>query len=286
MLLLAACGGSEAPPAAPVRTPIAIAAPADGSGDVVVARVNGAPIWASCVAKQGLRPCEDFELLAQAAAAQGDESAPEVAEAADTALVSRLIATDFEVKYAAPSSTASLVDAKLRASGTPAGHDVPEGRATAYLRVDLAPTATPETVEAAHALALALAGPLRDRTGLYESDLKDAAAAAHDARFKVEVGEAALRPASMLDATYANALFALPAVGVVSEPVHTKWGWDVILATEIQPAHYFTRDELVAKLFPDLRRTQFGPWVDGIAAAAHVPVTYADDWKQQLKEQR
>jgi len=288
---LVGCGGSSEPPA-PVRAPIGLTATADGSGDVIVARVDGAPIWASCVAAQarathgsvadGLRQCEDFELLAHAAAARGEAAAPEVAEAADTALVSKLIATDFEVKYAEPSSIASIVDQKLRASGEAGGHEVPEGRATAYLRVDVPKGADAATDAAAHALALELAAPLRARTGLFASDLK--AAAISTPQFKVESAEVPLRPAYALDRSYADPLFALPTVGVVTEPVRTKWGWDIILATDIQPAHFWTRDELVAKMFPEVRRAQFGAWADAIAEAAHIPVSTATNWRQLLQE--
>src|SRR5258705_7581773 len=59
------------------------------------------------------------------------------------------------------------------------------------------------------------------------------------------------------DPTFAAATFALPTIGAVSSPMRTPWGWDLILLTDIIPAQTMTRDELVAKLFPGLRRGYF-----------------------------
>ena len=83
------CGGNASAPVAQQR---ALAdAPAAGSDDFVVARVDGHPIWASCVSAQAtrtkgdrttaLRDCIDFELLAWRAAARGLLDDPDVRDA-------------------------------------------------------------------------------------------------------------------------------------------------------------------------------------------------------------
>ena len=87
LLAIAACGGSSGPspvppPASSARpAPLVIATPRLTDGDVEVARVNGRPVWSSCVATQAagagsaeqlrrdaLDQCIAFELLAQARA--------------------------------------------------------------------------------------------------------------------------------------------------------------------------------------------------------------------------
>src|SRR5688500_1194279 len=106
-----ACGGSKSPSApAPSGPPASfIAAPA--RDDVQVATVNGRPVWGSCVTGQGARgatrdealaQCIDFELLAQAAEARGLAVDPDVVLATRTALVSQLVAREYEDKYDGP----------------------------------------------------------------------------------------------------------------------------------------------------------------------------------------
>ncbi|HZJ62609.1 MAG TPA: hypothetical protein VFD36_03745, partial [Kofleriaceae bacterium] len=51
LLAIAACGGSSNPPPAPPATTV-IATPRLTGDDVEVARVNGRPVWSSCVATQ------------------------------------------------------------------------------------------------------------------------------------------------------------------------------------------------------------------------------------------
>src|SRR5687768_16245068 len=84
--LLAACGGSTAPPPAPSGPPAAFQ-PTPAPDDMQVATVNGKPVWGSCVAAQAsrgvskqmaLQQCIDFELLAQAAEARGFATDPDV----------------------------------------------------------------------------------------------------------------------------------------------------------------------------------------------------------------
>jgi hypothetical protein len=86
-LVIVACG-SPNPPPTPVGPPAAIEAQRASPDDVIVAQVNGRPVWGSCVAIQAkrtgatrdaaLRQCVDFELLAQSAEKRGFATNPDV----------------------------------------------------------------------------------------------------------------------------------------------------------------------------------------------------------------
>jgi len=70
-LFVLACGGSSEPTQRPATGVEAIATQ-QGAGDVIVAQVNGRPVWGSCVTAQSrgkskqaaLDECVAFELLA------------------------------------------------------------------------------------------------------------------------------------------------------------------------------------------------------------------------------
>lgn len=280
-LALAACGGDgEEPPAreGPALAAIATAAAPD---DVVVAQVDGRPVWGSCVAMQAARgadrrtaldECVAFELLAQAAEARGLAAAPEVADAARTALVDRLVATDFEARYRAPDDLAGAIDKVIERNR--ARMDLPEARASAFVRLELPAKAPPEAEAKARALAERIAAALADERGLFLVNLRETAtrlAAGTGLTPKVEAVPLYLRPG--LVPAYADALFAIPEVGrTAPSPVRTKWGWDVILLTELQPPKRYTRDEIAREAFPELRRGYFAVWVNGIVRALGVTI--------------
>src|SRR5690349_1737646 len=100
---LAACGHS-APPPPPAAAPPTSEAQPDGADDPVVARVDGHPIYGSCVAAQAshlhldahaaLDQCVAFELLAQAAEAKGLRDDPDVVDTWRREMVRRLIEVD------------------------------------------------------------------------------------------------------------------------------------------------------------------------------------------------
>src|SRR5262245_17970595 len=111
---VAACSGAPDPASTPrAAQAVSLVAPARGSDDVVVAQVNGRPVWGSCVAAQlqrmpaatrdgALRECVDFELLAQAAETRGLAAQAEVTDETRRALVSRLVETGFEDRHRSP----------------------------------------------------------------------------------------------------------------------------------------------------------------------------------------
>lgn len=286
---LAAAGacGTEAPPPAPAGAPEPLASPAARPGDVVVATVDGRPVWGSCVAAQvargaparraALDECIDFELLARAAEARGLAGDPEVREAARAALVSRLVETAFEDRYRAPADLGELVDRVVDRYRDQM--DKPELRASAFARIEVPEGAPPEADAAARALAERIAGALAGETGLFPVHLREAAdrlaaadRSAAGAGLRVTHGDFRAATREGLVPPYAEALYAIPEVGRIAAPVRTAWGWDVILLTERIAPRVYTREEIAAEVFPDVRRQHFQRWVNGLARSLGVRV--------------
>lgn len=292
-VLLAACGGGPGPAPAPHAAPIEIATPGLTLDDLEVARVNGRPVWGSCVAAQAqalpraertadqrraqaLDQCIAFELLAQAAAARGLAAAPEVAEATRTASVNRLVATDFEQRYRTPEDMKPLLDFAIQRN---AGrmHSV-QRRSSTYARFVVPKEAPPALEARAHALADRLAAELSGEAGLYNVHLTFAAArVAADEGVQLETAD--VRPMRQDDLVepYAAALYAIPEVGRIAPAVRTPWGWDVVLWTGGVEPKETARADLVVELFPEVRRRQFQLWVTQLAKqlGVHVEVDQA-----------
>ena len=59
--------------------------------------------------------------------------------------------------------------------------------------------------------------------------------------------------------------------------MRTPWGWDVVLWTGGVDAKQTSREELVAELFPEIRRRQFQLWVTqlGKQLGVHIEVDQA-----------
>jgi hypothetical protein len=283
----AACG-SEAPPPRP-GAPAPGASPAAGPDDVVVATVDGRPVWGSCVAAQlargartrraALDVCVDFELLAAAAEARRISPAARapdladraLAEARRAALAGRLVELAFEDRYRAPDDLRAILDRAVDQLKDQL--DQPELRASAFARVEVPAGAPPEAAAAARALAERIAGALAGEAGLFPIHLRETAdRLAAGAGLRVAHGDFRAATREALVAPYAGALFSIPEVGRIAAPARTEWGWDVILLTRLVPAQVHTRDELAAKLFPELRRQHFYRWVNELAAARGVRV--------------
>jgi len=280
-LAIAACGGgAEEPPArgGPTASTVATAA---GPDDVIVAQVDGRPVWGSCVAAQAARgadrrtaldECIAFELLARAAEARGLAGDPEVGEATRAALVDRLVATDFEARYRSPADLADAIDKVIERNKRRAS--MPEGRASAYVRIALPTTAPADRDAAARALAEQIARALADETGLFPVHLKETGERlAAGTGFTPEHAVVPMNAREGLVAAYADALFAIPEVGrIAPTAVRTQWGWDVILLTERIAAKTYTRDELAREMFPELRRNYFSVWVNQIVRSLGVKI--------------
>jgi len=283
--VLAACGGPE------VATPLPggdgaaapITATPAGPADVVIARVDGRPIYGSCVAAQGARgrslrqavdECIDLELLAGAAAARGLARDPRVIEAYRTALVSRFV----EVELTRRSTRVEDIPAPLadRAFEKLAWRTrQPELRSGVYVRATL-PQGTPADSpdeQAARALIEEVHAEVAGRRDLVPADLfaiGERIAAARGARVDFEVRPFRTARTGPANHAWAGALFDIPAIGAVSEPVRTPWGWDVILWTDSTPAREMTRAEVLAEALPELRRAWFLQWSHELARGTRI----------------
>ena len=285
-----ACSGAASGPA-PVVAPTVIATPRLTADDAPVARVNGRPVWASCVAVQArkvaagteadrrataLDQCVAFELLAQAAEARGEAGAPEVAEAARTAEVNRLVETDFEQRYRTPADLAPQIDALLKANA--ARMHIPQIRGSTFARFIVPPHAPDEIEARARALADRLATELAGQIGLYGVHLTEAARRiAEGSGIKLETADVPPNYQDRLVDTYGAALYAILEVGRTSPAFRTPWGWDVVIWTGGIEARDRSRDEVAAAIFPELRRQQFVSWTNQIGKrlGVHVEVDEA-----------
>ena len=273
VLALAACGGT-APPPQPIGPPAAaIAAPAPG--DVIVAMVNGRPVFGSCVAAQArqgdrnraLAECVDFELMAQAAERRGLAADPDVVAATRAALVSRLVEVVYEDGFQQPSEFGAAWDKLRDKTLIHVRHG--EYRASTYVRAEVPPKASPDLEAAARALAQDVAAAAAHETGLLGPDLVAIADRVAAGRVFAHHDVAPYLAVS-LDDDYAHALFAIPEVGRASSAVRTKYGWDVIAWTAVVPAADPPDSEIAERLLPEVKRTFFATWVDRIAKASHI----------------
>ncbi|MCE9577366.1 MAG: hypothetical protein K8W52_29730 [Deltaproteobacteria bacterium] len=283
---LAACG-SPARPAGPKDAPglPPITAQPAAPDDPIVARVDGRPVFGSCVATQAaalhldakaaLDQCVGFELLAGAAAARGAERAPEVQRAYRTALVSRLIEREFSATHRRPADLPpEMVEAafdhyKWRMHR-------PEYRYAVFVRAPLEKDKVPppEKEAAARQLAFEIYDRVKDRTDLFPSDLRAAAhAVAGDRTVEDNLSPYGTGKDGPGHTTFTGPLFAIPAIGQVAPPARTPWGWDVILWVDTMPALESSRDDVIAWLFPALRSQLFLDWSNRVAQELRLPIT-------------
>lgn len=278
------CGTPATPP-----PPIAIAMPVDmpaaNASDTIVAHVNGHPVWASCVQAQAhamhvtapaaLQQCVDFELLAQAATARGLNTSLELARVQREQMVSSFVAREFERKFQTADDLPADVMTKMLAKNKWRLHRV-DYRASTFVRFGVPEKDSGSPADlAAKANADALYAELKDQHGLFASHLI-AIATRIAGTAKFETGNADMADAARLVKPYSDALFALPAIGDVTPPTRTPWGWDIILFTEQLPPRDITEAELRAELFPGLRQSYFVFWVNSIAKGLRTKAVVSD----------
>lgn len=272
-IVAVSCGGPTAPPA-PVGAPASLIATAASANDAVVAQINGRPVWASCVTAQAeraqrsrdaaLAECIDFELLAQTAEQRGLATNGDVVAKTKTAMVNRVIASMYEDGFTRPEQFGSAWDRILAKTKLASRWKHVEYRASSYVRVDLDPKATKEQDDHARAVAEKVAAALVGERGLLGPQLVAIAEPiAGDVKLSHE--EVPLFRVGALDPPYADALFAIPEIGRASPAVRTKFGWDVIVWTGVEPETSPSPDELVAKLLPDVKQLYFNTWVETVA---------------------
>jgi hypothetical protein len=259
--------------------------------DVVVAQVDGKPVYGSCVAAQlrggaaadraaALAQCVDFELLAQEAARRGLAADGEVHEARQRETVRRFI----DAEYAAAVRSFDDLPAELGAAPLARAHqlaDHPEFREAVYVRAPAldAPSGSPDDVWA-RGLAEEIHAGLADRTELTADEFREIAdRIAHGRHLEIGKPFAFPRHGRAVE-EFAAATFAIPAVGMASAPTRTRWGWDVILLTKLSPESKNTDEELEAALFPELRRAYFTVWAQQFARG--VPIEVAEEWLPRL----
>lgn len=277
-----ACGGGGAaePPASP-GGPLDLTARPTGPDDLVVARVDGRPVYASCVIAQAagrhvdrataLDDCVTFELLAGAAIARGRDRDPELAAAVRDAAAIRLIDVEVRAKIRQwgdlPAAIRDPIFEKNRER-----LNLPESRSSWYARVKVPkPDRGGPREQAAERAIRVLATAIGGRADLFKADLDRAlpeAVNAVDPTLPYEVGRG--EPTQLdccLQDDYRRALFTTSAPGQISAPVRTPWGWDMILFDDYRVPPKLTPAELGDKLFPAARLQYWSWWTDGLAKA-------------------
>jgi hypothetical protein len=277
LFFVMACSGSPAPPPTP-SGPIAPMIETPAAGDVQIATVQGRPVWGSCVTAQtardaskddAVKQCIDFELMAIEAEARGFALDRDVYLATKTALVSELVAHEYEDKFTRPEDFGTYWARSLERNQ--ARFDHPEVRGSVYARIDVAKAATPAEDAAAKQLIDELYTALRDERGLMRPHLEDIAHRVIGTRAAVKVMPVPpdLRHGRLHD-SYAGALFAIGELGRVSKPVRTPWGWDIVLWDSVVPELHATQDEIVKAALPEIKRSYFPVWVARIAQSLGV----------------
>ncbi len=279
--IAAACGGSPSPTPVPSGPTASIVAPRASEADVVVAQVNGRPVWGSCVTEQGagakdrataLDQCIAFELLAQAAEKRGFGADADVLQATRTAMVNELIETEFEARYQKPADLGPVLDKMLDKNAWRLHR--PDLRASTYVRAIVPADAPPEVDAAAKEVADKIVAELENETGLLPSHLEAAAARAiAGTTIKTQSQHVQQIPNGPgYEQPYLDALFSISEVGRISRPARTKRGWDVLLWTGGLPPYESTREQLAKDMFPELRRAQFFAWVAQLIKANGIKV--------------
>ncbi len=180
---LCACGSDKASTAsgAPATTwEVALQEPAPDS-DAIVARVNGAPVFASCVktqaeghalsASDALQECIGFELLAQAAAEEGHQKNSDVQYVAKRELARRFVLDMYQVR--SPADLPLDLVKKLWDRVQARRYNYPELRDIVFCRVPLTPAQGPGSpeYEAGMAFLTSVYQELQLRQGLEQDEL-------------------------------------------------------------------------------------------------------------------
>jgi hypothetical protein len=284
LLALAACGEPGPAPAPAARRaaaaqPPTIEAQPVGADDPVVARVDGRPVYGSCVQAQAaalelapraaLDQCIAFELLAGAADARGLRGDPDVIEAWRRELVRAVVRADLE-----PLDELSDLPPKVQALAEERSGGLtrlPPTRGAHYVRVVVPKQAAPDGPEdrAARAVAEAVYAELKDAPAVLPDELR-ATAQRHAGGLKVDhntqpyfTHEDPSFPGRIAVEPFREALFAIPSPGRISPPTRTPWGWDVLLYWDWRAERDLTRS-----LFQSARNTFVSSmWVQQLAAS-------------------
>lgn len=288
VLLACSCTADRVPPPPPASAPATVSPSTPESvGDSVVARINGQPVYASCVAHQAraaqaaspsasfdeirrhsMDECIGFELLAQRAATYA--MAPAVLDARKVAAVRRLIESEFELPSGRPKDLPPAFSARVLERNRWRMQRV-EYRASFFVRFTVAKNAGVAADRAAHDVALRVAEQLAGQRGMFPEHVTAVARRVSGSQ-PMEQGTADLADPQRLVKPYSDALFSIAEIGSTSAPVRTEWGWDVILWTDKLPARDITADQLAIELFDEMRLGYFAVWSKSIGKGTAVNV--------------
>jgi hypothetical protein len=266
----AACGSGKPPPL-PAGPPAALDAQRASADDVVVAQVDGKPVWGSCVAAQAARAhvtrdaalaqCVDFELMAQAAEQRGFAVHHDVVAATHTALVSQLVAQVYEAGFQRPEDFGAFWSFVIERTKLNFKYRHVEYRASTYVRFPIKDAKVDDPQ--AHANAERVAALVTYERGLTGPQfLAIASQVAHfvvcePGKYEPCTQDVPLYKIGGLDDAYGDALFALPEVGRATAAIRTSLGWDVIAWTDVEPAAAPSDAELARLELPDVKQAYF-----------------------------
>ena len=130
----------------------------------------------------------------------------------------------------------------------------PEERSASHLLIKLPPNASPDLVNQAQAQAKQIADAIHSGAKSFDQALQEAKA---DPAGNVEGGELGVIGKGMFDSpAFENALYALPKVGEVSEPVRMPSGFHLIRLDGISPAQVKPFEEVRETVSKELRQQQ------------------------------
>ena len=251
-----------------------------------VAQVNGVPIFDDCVVRQAksseltaqdaLQECIDFELLAQEA--QSFVKDREVQERGKQELVRAFVTGTYPIT-SADDIPLEIVQKLWNLPPIRKRYQHPELRNIVFCRIPPATgDAAADSDETGQAFLLNIYEKLKDRTGISEEDLfgecyphyKDAGIA------DLELNTFHLYPRTQYGDQFRAQVFDGPlTAGMVLPLLQSRYGWDLILLTDLRPelnrsfadAEKELRDALFTKpIYESWRNTSFDDWASPFEA--------------------
>jgi hypothetical protein len=298
LALGAACGGPRDQGGPPAAGP-EVAHRAEAAGRTVVATVEGEPVYDDCVIRQAeagalsreeaLDQCIAFELLAQEALRRGYQGDEDVLEARKIEMVRGLVASEFVPTIDDPSDIPDrdleeLWDRRLRSR-----YNKPERRAATYCRVPVDRKAPRDGEE--DQAARTAADRLHRATRHIQFTPELLALTCQLASGGIAI-DSTIKPTNPFSATgrhargmyqedFVRAAYSVPAIGQVSGPTRTRWGWDLVLVTEILPAEQRSLEDAAPEIREELlnlpdtapyRIGKFERWLGRYLAQARIEV--------------
>jgi|GEM_PF-2641804 len=283
-------GGKKQPPPRPVAVTDVHVDPKQAG--VVVAQVNGTPVYADCVAaqveygraetrEQALQQCIDFELLAQEAQRRGFATGRALVELRKREAVRTFIEKDFAPTFSSPKD---VPEDELRKAyeRTKPRYVHPEFRRVTFVRALYAkntPFGSPADIAARtriNKIYQALKGPrvFAWRVPRYDLEMEQLQFIA-----RREIGEAdqqhlyippqgafSFKRWGPVHESFRKPAFEIPREHMISPPVRTPWGWDIILLLNIIPpkndSFEDAKPDLQKFLFANARGRAFLRWAE------------------------